>query len=234
MKRWLISAAMALGVLPIPGYAQQNLELNIFGAGSIYTKKQYEIGFPQSITPIPGEFKLDKAIRGGVRFNVYTRGHWSEEFFYSYEPDKTHFLRRSTPPVSLALDMQVHNLGVNAIYYLHEDEGRRIRPFISVGFGATVYRPTAEAQAIARDPLRGNLRDMDSSRELALNYGAGFKSRFNNRVGFRLDVRGFTGRTPSFGLARQSNDPNATVFPASGVIQNGEASAGLIFYFGKP
>ena len=67
-----------------------------------------------------------------------------------------------------------------------------------------------------------------------MNYGFGVKStRSAGWLGFRFDLRGFVGRHPSFGLARQSNDPNATVFPATGVIHNGEASAGLIFYFGK-
>ena len=40
-------------------------------------------------------------------------------------------------------------------------------------------------------------------------------------------------RVPSsrFGLPRESNDPNALVFPVTGAIHNGEASVGLVFYF---
>jgi hypothetical protein len=238
MKRWLTLAMLTVAVsltLSNVAYAQlkDDLELNLFGGGSMHTKNRYEIGFPQSITPISGEFKLDKAIRYGVRVNVYTRGHWGEEFFYSFEPNTAHFIRRRTPPTSLDLNIQVHNAGVNAMYYLQEDETRRTRAFLSVGLGATIYSPTQEARAIARDPLRGNLQDMDSSREIALNYGGGFKSRVSNYVAFRLDLRGFTGRNPSFGFARESNDPNATVFPNTGAIFSGEASAGLIFYFKK-
>ena len=238
MKRWLTLAILTVVVFPTlsnVAYAQvkDDFELNLFGGGSMHTKNRYEIGFPQTITPIPGEFKLDETIRYGLRANVYTRGHWGEEFFYSFEPNTAHFIRRTARSSSLDLNIQVHNAGVNAMYYLQEDEMRRTRMFLSIGLGATIYRPTQEARTIARDPLRGNLQDMDSSRELALNYGGGFKSRLSNYVAFRLDLRGFTGRNPSFGFARESNNPNATVFPASGAIFNGEASAGLIFYFKK-
>ena len=223
-------------MLSSAAYAQlsQDLELNVFGAYSLHSKKSFEISFPQSPTPIQGRFKLDDAIRGGLRLNVYTRGHWGEEFFYSYEPNTAHFSRRTAPPSSLDLDIQVHNLGITALYYLSDDETRRIRPFLSIGIGTAMYRPTGQARAIARDPLRGNVQDLNSANEIAMNYGAGFKTKLRSWIGFRMDVRSFLGRNPSFGLARESGDPNATVFPGGGAIHNGEASAGFIFYFGKP
>jgi hypothetical protein len=56
------------------------------------------------------------------------------------------------------------------------------------------------------------------------------KIRAADRFGFRIDARGFLGRSPSFSLPRQSEDPAATVFPASGPIHRGEVSAGLVFY----
>lgn len=217
-------------------YAQlkEDLELNIFGAASAHTKNKYEVSFPQSITPIQGEFKLNDAIRGGFRVNVYTRGHWGEEILYSFEPNTAHFIRRTAPTTSVNLRIQVHNVAANALYYLQDDEAKRVRPFLTIGVGAAIYRLTPEAKAFARDPLRGNLQDMDQSRELELNYGLGFKAKLGRWVGARMDFRHFLGRNPSFGLARQSNNPNATVFPATGAIQNLEASAGLVFYLGKP
>jgi hypothetical protein len=239
MRRWLTRAILLTGfslTISTAASAQlrDNLELNIFGGGSWHSANRYEISFPQSITPIEGKFRMDSAWRAGARLGVFTRGHWGQEFFYSYEPNKAHFIRRSVPTSSLDLDVQVHNYGITALYYFHESEERAVRPFASVGVGGTVYRLTSEAQAFVRDPLRGNAPDMDNAHELALNYGFGFKTtRAAGRVGFRLDVRGFLGRTPSFGLVRQSDDPNATVFPASGAIHNAEASAGLIFYFGR-
>src|SRR5688572_6811436 len=106
MRQWFKTAIFVVSVLLMlsnGAYAQlrEDLELNIFGAGSIHSNKSFEIGFPQSATPIPGEFRLDKGIRAGLRVNVFTRGHWGEEFFYSWEPNTVHFLRRTTPPQRL-------------------------------------------------------------------------------------------------------------------------------------
>jgi hypothetical protein len=216
-----------------PAYAQlkDNFEVNVFGAGSWYSMKTYEIGFPQAATPVSGQFRLDRAWRGGIRAGVYTRGHWSEEFFYSYEPNTLHLIRRTPPAGSVELPIHVHNYGVTALYYLSDNESAAVRPFLSIGLGGTVYRPTAETRSFVNDPMRGNLPDVDTSNELAMNYGVGFKTRFSNWLGFRMDARGFVGRTPSLGLARHSGDPDATVLPVSGALNNAEGSAGLIFYF---
>jgi hypothetical protein len=239
MRRWLTSAILMTGfslALSTAADAQlrDNLELNLFGGASWYSSNRYEIGFPQQLTPIQGKFRLDSAWRAGARVGVFTRGHWGQEFFYSYEPNRAHFIRQSPPSSALDLDIQVHNYGITGLYYFHENEERRARPFVSFGLGGTFYRLTPEAAAVVRDPLRGNASDIDNAHEIAMNYGFGIKTtRAAGRVGFRLDVRGFLGRNPSFGLARQSDDPSATVFPATGSIHNAEASAGLIFYFGR-
>ena len=155
MRRWFKTAIFVVGVLLVlsnAAYAQlrEDLEINVFGAGSIYSRKDFDISFPQSAIPISGQFKLDEAIRAGLRVNAYTRGHWSEEFFYSYEPNKAHFFRRTTPPASLDLSIGVHNFGVTGLYYFSDDETQRVRPFLSIGLGATVYRLTGEAVAFAK------------------------------------------------------------------------------------
>ncbi len=41
----------------------------------------------------------------------------------------------------------------------------------------------------------------------------------------------FLSATPSFGLPHQSNHPERPVLPVTGATNNGEASAGLVFYF---
>lgn len=210
---------------------QDNIEINVFGGGSFFTQKEFQVSYPQSTVPFQGAFRLTKTVRAGLRVGVYTRGHWSEEFFYSYEPSTAHFIRRSAPASSVNLRLGIHNVGVTALYYFQENEARSIRPFLSVGVGGTLYRFTPEAKAFARDPLRGNLPGLNNNSELELNYGVGLKSRMSNWLGFRADLRGFLGRVPSFGLPRESTDPNAPVFPATGPLNNGEASAGLIFYF---
>ncbi len=238
MKRWLTDSILLVVVsLTIPGVlsAQEfrNIELNAFIAGSAHTKNQYEIGFPQAITPIQSKFKLNDTLRGGLRFNVNTTGHWGEEFFFSYEPNKARFIRASAPAQEQAYNIRIMNFGVNAMYYLNEEESRRTRPFISGGIGGTLYQPTARSRTIGRDPLRGNLPGFKSSGEFAFNYGLGFKHTLTDQFGFRMDVRGFVGRNPSFGLPRTSPDQNAVVFPADGAIHNMEVSAGFIIKLTK-
>ena len=230
----LIVRLVCLSAFSSVAHAQlkDNIEVNLFGGGSIYNKKKFEIGFPQSATPFPEAFKLSRAVRGGLRVGVFDRGHWSQEFFYSYEPNTAHFVPVSASPPSVDLRLRVHNYGITGLYYFQDNESQSVRPFVSVGVGGTLYQFTTEAESIARDPLRGNLPDINNSNVLALNYGLGVKVRPSSGwLGFRVDVRGFLGPTPSFGLPRKSDDPNAIVFPAGGAIHNGEASAGVIFYF---
>jgi len=236
MTRWLASLVLVTAMLfgwAGTTHAQilPQLEINVFGSGNYHTRNQFEIGFPQSVTPISAKFRLDEAFGGGVRFNVYTSGHWGQEFFYSFEPNEAHFIRKTAPQGQLDLGTQIHNLGVNGLYYFNSDDTVRTRPFLTFGIGATIYRPTSEARAIANDPLRGNLPGYNQSNEFAFNYGVGFKRRIVGIYGLRVDMRHFIGRNPSFSLARHSNDPNATVFPATGAINSFEASAGIVFYF---
>jgi hypothetical protein len=234
---------LSLMLLPKLGSAQlkDNIELNFFGGGSFYQHKNFEVGFPQvtgsvigsalATAPIQGQLRFTNAIVGGVRLGVYTHGHWSEEFFYSYQPSTAHIIRRSAPTASVNLGLGVHNYGVTALYYFEENETKSIRPFLSIGVGGTLYHLTPEAFSFAHDPFRGNLPGINNSNELTMNYGIGVKTRTSDWLGFRADVRGFLQHVPSFGLPRQSNDPNTVVFPVTGALNNAEASVGVIFYF---
>jgi opacity protein-like surface antigen len=235
MKRLLTSSVLFVVVLLTTpnAFAQEfrNMELNVFISGAAYTKSDFMISFPQTVTPISGDLKLGNAIRGGARFNVNTTRHWGEEFFFSYEPNNARFSRTTPPEQSESFDIRIYNFGFNAMYYFSEEETRGTRPFFSIGIGGTVYQPTASAKQVAQDPFEGNLPGFRSCAELALNYGVGFKQNLGSTLGFRMDVRGFVGRNPSFGLPRTSPDPGTVVFPVFGAIQDVEASAGIIVRF---
>jgi outer membrane protein W len=207
----------------------QDFQLNLFVAGTTYTKNNYRIGFPQSVPAVPGSFKFGDAIRGGARANVYTHRHWGQEFYYSYEPNQATFTTGTGS--ELKVDTGIHNLGVNALYYFG-DGLAGFSPFVSAGIGATIYKPTTEARQIAGDPTLGNfLTDLDTSTEFSFNYGLGFTAQMSSVFGFRVDARGFVGRNPTFGYPRSSDDPNEVIIPASGAIHNAEVSAGIVFFF---
>lgn len=212
-------------------HLRDNIEVNVFGGGSWYTHSDFEVSFPQSVTPINDRLSFDRAVVGGVRLGVYTHRHWSEEFFYSYAPSTTQLFRSTPPATAVSLPTRIQNYGVTALYYFYDDESHHVRPFLSIGVGGTLYYLTTEAKAFARDPARGNLPPLRNSNELSMNYGVGVKTRLNHWLGFRADVKGFLGATPSFGLPHQSDNPAQAVLPVTGATNNGEASAGLVFYF---
>jgi hypothetical protein len=226
---------IVLFLLAAPAFGQiaQDGELNVFFGVSAHTKNQFQIGAPQASPPINAKFELADALRYGVRLNVATQGHWSEEFYYSYEHNRARYVRQAVPLNIVDLPIQIHNLGVNALFFFTENERAKIRPFVSFGLGASIYKPTKEARVIAADPAIGNLPGFGQSNEINFNYGLGFKHRINRVVGLRMDVKHFIGRNPSFSMSRRSENPNEQVFPADGAIHNLEASGGLIFYFGK-
>jgi hypothetical protein len=238
MTRRVINAAIPLLglclMLSNNAYAQEgnNLELNLFGAGSIYTRNHYQIGYPQTATPFTGEMRFEPHSRFGGRFGVYTRGRWGEEFFYSFEPNTVR-LQASASPGPTDMRLRIHNYGANALFYMVETESHGFQPFLSAGLGGTVYQIRQESLSTVRDPRRGNLPDINNSHELAFNYGLGFKARSAGWFGLRLDLRDFVARAPSFGLARQSIDPLAVVMPATGVVHNAELSLGFTIYFNR-
>jgi hypothetical protein len=238
MTRRLITALLPLALCLLfssDAFAQfrEHAELNVFGAGSVYSRNRFLTGAPQSAVPVPGDIKIDPNARFGARFGVYTRGHWGEEFFYSFEPNTVTLSQVvASSPRTVDLRVRMHNYGVNALYYLVETESHALQPFLSAGLGGVAYQIRQESLVIARDPARG-LPDINNSNELAFNFGLGFKARSSGWFGIRLDARDFISRSPSFGLVRQSNNPSATVMPATGVTHNAELSVGLTFYFSR-
>lgn len=237
MKRLLaatISMIIVLFLLAAPAFGQvsKDGELNFFFGAARHTGNDFQIGPPQSPTPVGANFRFTHALLGGIRFNVVNNGHWGQEFFYSYEQNTGHY-RRNDQLNEANLPMQLHRLGVTGLYYISDDEEAKTRPFVSFGIGANIYKPTQEAKNNANNPALGNLPGFGQANELSFHYGFGFKQRLTRAVGFRMDVRHFIGRYPSFSMSKKSSDPFSPVFPANGAIHTLEASGGFVFYFGR-
>jgi outer membrane protein W len=227
-----LSLVIALAVLAAPAFGQvaKDGELNIFFGVSAHTANAFQIGPPQADPAVSAKFDIRDGLRGGLRFNVVNNGHWGQEFFYSYERNEARYIRQTFGVQDL--DIQVHTLGATGLFYFNKDEAAKTRPFLSFGIGATIYKPTDDAKVIAAGV--GNLPGFGQSNELTGHYGVGFKHRVNPAWGIRVDMRHFVGRFPSFSMARKSvADATVATFPAEGAINNFEASAGLVFYFGR-
>src|SRR5262245_38775360 len=115
MTRRLIHSVVLLGLcLVVSNNAiaqlEDHAELNVFGAGSVFSTNNFETGFPQSpVVPIPGRLKFSSNFRGGVRFGMYMGGHWGEEAYYSYQPTTMTIITAGTAPSTKDFHLGVNN-----------------------------------------------------------------------------------------------------------------------------
>jgi hypothetical protein len=96
-----------------------------------------------------------------------------------------------------------------------------------------LYRPTAEGQKTATDPLQGNLPNFFESSRAAVNFGVGVKRSLTRSFGVRFDIGNVVTAAPTFGLPLESTDPNVAVLPVRGRVNNVHASVGIILYLGR-
>lgn len=224
----LVVVVCAPGAFGQDQQSNTDFQLNLFAGPSFFSDKSFEVGPPQSPTPIPLNFEIDRRTRGGFRLNFLTTDRWGLEFFSSYESTVAGLARADGAVPELRFPIQHYTFGVDYIYYPLGSAGRgRWVPFVLGGGGAAIYRPTSEGKRIASDPLAGNLPDLLESGRMLGNYGAGFKYRLTNIFGFRADIQGGITRSPTFGLNTASDDPTETVLPLTGYSHNTEISVGF-------
>jgi outer membrane protein OmpA-like peptidoglycan-associated protein len=177
---------------------------------------------------------LGKGADVGVRFTVNPNDFLGIELNGSaYGDHKLKFSNQPRPGVNLPeLDVHVYQMGINALGYFTPRD-RKVRPFLTIGFGPSFYTPNDRATAAARgfDPSFG-LSNFSSDTRLTLNYGAGVKWKVHPRIGLRGDVRGLAGANPKFSLPASSTTGGAFI-PSDKHIQGVQATIGLSLYFGS-
>lgn len=235
------AVALVMAGLPLDtlGQGLSDFEFTIFGGGSVFTNESFEIGPPQSPTPIPFDFDVGGGFTGGFRLNIITANVWGLEPYYSYTSATASYVQADDPTYRLDLPIQVHNISLSFLWYPmgngypFADNRKKITPYVVAGGGASIFRPTSEAKDIANDPLQGNLPEIIESSKASFHYGAGIKWRFTREMDLRADVRGTVSGIPTFGLPTSSSDPNASVIPVSGLIQQTEFTVGWGLNFGS-
>ncbi len=240
MRKTLIVLAIFL-VQGVSGqlFAQGDFgfEIGGFGGYSIWKDRNFQIGPPQvpvGSPPISLNFAYDDEIVYGGRFNILSRGHWGGEFSYSYQSNTLSLSRQNFTGSSVRLDGGVHHFFYNMIFNLVPYEKSKLVPFVTGGVGLAGYALSDEARANAADPTVygiGNLRPYE--KRFAYNYGFGIKAKITSRVGVRGDFRHIFSDVPSFGLPKESTNPNQVILPIQGKLQMYEASAGIYFHFSK-
>lgn len=236
MRRTIVCVALYMLACAGSAWAQglsfKSAELSLSIGENSFTKKPFTIGAPQSSTPIPGEMKLNSGKIYEARINFYTRNKVGAEVLYGYQYAGVTF-STTTPARSFNVPLIIHTIGANILYYPVGNANSTWRPFVYVGGGATIYRPSTGGQAAAKDPLQGNFDTFFETSRASGNAGVGVKRPITNTIGFRADAGLLMTRVPTFGLPESSGTPSATVLPVGGLVRSVRASAGLIFYLGK-
>lgn len=236
MKRYLMLAGLcalaSVGSVFAQGLSIRSAELSLSMGTTDFSTKSFTIGQPQTATPINGTMTLSNGTTYEARINFYTQRHLGAEFLYGYQYGGVTFATSGANAGSFGVPMQVHTIGLNGLYYLTGPKNPW-RPFVTIGGGAVIYRPSSGGQAAARDPLQGNF---DTFFETSRGYGSvggGVKRPITKSIGFRADAGVLFSKVPTFGLPESSATTSATVLPVGGVIRSFRASAGVIFYLGK-
>src|SRR5262245_37797782 len=220
-------------------FAQRDygFEIGAFGGRSLWQDRDFQIGPPQVPVGSPHinlnfSYK-DQWVYGG-RFNILSRGHWGGEFSYSYQTNTVTLTRQNFTGRPVELDGGVHHFFYNMIFNLFSYQKSKVVPFVTGGIGLAGYALSDEARADAANPAVygiGALRPYE--KRFAYNYGFGVKAKLTSHFGVRADFRHIFSDVPSFGLPKESSNPNQVVLPIQGKLQMYEASAGIYYHFSK-
>jgi hypothetical protein len=237
MKRRLLVTALYVfaftGSALAQGLSVKSAELSVSLGATRFSKKAFTVGPPQSSTPINGAMQLSSGQMYEARINFYSSHRIGSEILYGYDYSGVDFTRSSTPAASFSVPLQIHTFNVSLLYYPLGMTDSRWRPFVTVGGGAVIYRPSTGGQASAKDPLQGNFDTFFETSRTAVTGGGGVKRALTKSLGFRVDAGAMFTRVPTFGLPESSAQANATVLPVGGLVHSVRASAGLILYLGK-
>ena len=168
-----------------------------------------------------------------ARINFFSSRRIGSEFLYGYQYSGLSLTRSSPSEASLNIPLQIHTLNLNLLYYPLGETTSTWRPFVTIGGGAVIYRPTTGGVAAAKDPLQGNFDTFFESTRASGLIGGGVKHPITRTLGFRADINAVFTKVPTFGLPTSSSASSATVLPVGGLVQSVRASAGLVIYLGK-
>jgi hypothetical protein len=212
-------------------FTKKNIELSLSEGLSQFSSKDFEIGAPQSSTPLPERMRLEFGNQHELRLNVITTRRFGVEGFYTHQSTNVLFEQRTDQGQQLTIPVGVDHFGASLLYYpLGTKDPKAWWPFLQVGGGAMIFRPTSDGKKIATDPLQGNLTDFFESSRSAITAGAGVKRTLGHSLGLRFDAGVTVAKAPTFGLPFDSDSPNASVLPINSRMTNFHASVGIILY----
>jgi outer membrane protein OmpA-like peptidoglycan-associated protein len=178
--------------------------------------------------------KIDGAnilgVRVGANFWNYV-GIEGDVGIYSW--NKYRFL--SAPPTGVPIgEFPIHIVQPSANLLLHfTPRDHKWRPFVTIGTGwaETILGKNGKNEFLAAPPSAG-LSNYQADVRFQANYGGGLKYQASPRLGLRIDVRGYVGTVPTFGLPSDPPSTSAYYIPSGKILNGIEATAGLTVYLG--
>ncbi len=223
---FLLAPALPLAAQPKPGETTYgSWEINLFGGGS-YFKRQ---------DPRP-YFDLG---RGGVAGFRITQNFWNyvglEEAVTVHGTNNATFTKPGGFD-TVSFGLRQRQVSVNPVFHFTPRDAA-IRPFVTAGPGFNWYVPTDTARNQALQPNGNGLGypvNLKTGFAPMFNYGAGLKAKLGQRVGLRVDARGYLTQSTTLGVAETANPvANQVTFTERSPLQSLQLTGGLTLYMGK-
>ena len=176
----------------------------------------------------------------GLRIAVNPSKYFGIELWADYAQANVEF-RSSTgvypgtnnPLPTYSFGSRNYIFGLNPVVNLRP-RGSRVQPYLTVGATGVQYTPTDTAKGLARQPAINNLYhsgNLNDNLQAGINYGGGIKFHFTDHFGMRIDARGISTRTPTYGLPNYNT--GGIYIPKGGWINGFQGTVGLVFYLGQ-
>ena len=219
---------VAFALCIAPAFAKTQYRFEVFGAGCIPLDKDFEVTVPQSSSPLTGAQEFSMGVRGGVRFGADGTGHFGQDFIYSYGTNPTRIVNYTTA-TDFSFTSRTHQFAYNVLWYPGGlDSNKSVLPYVTAGVGGTFFVLTNQT---VNDGLESGLGTLRNENVFTFNAGGGIRVRVNSIYGFRFDFRDYMSRPARYGLPKSSSDPQATVFPVTGVMHQLEFSFAFVYHF---
>jgi opacity protein-like surface antigen len=106
-----------------------------------------------------------------------------------------------------------------------------VQPYVTAGVEYDRFTPIrAAVDRVTTQGFTGTAAVLQHDNKMGVNFGGGFEWKVMGPILVRLDVRDHLTGSPSFGLKSQTSG-GRQIFPVSGLAQNLEYSAGIVFRF---
>lgn len=230
---WLFSAFFGMPCLAQnPFYTPANKwEVSMFVGLS-------SLGDDTFATPIEGGGTRVVGLNGessylaGARITENLGQYFGAELEYARANQPMSFVNLSSTLPQVDVDQKVHKLAYSVLIY-GRDRQQRLRPFVSLGVGASFYEVSADMEEL----VLAQGVDLKNRWKFAFSYGAGIKYSLKDQWGLRFGFRDHVTGVPDFGLPPRGGlvpgpEPGPGFRP-EGSFHNWQATVGFVYSFGS-